>query len=79
MSRRTSRTAQAHAYVGVPGCLRLLYTHTPNFSWPCSEARTFVTYARALPWADTSEFMLTVLMLVAKSTARLRSQTGFGF
>ena len=27
MSRRTSRNAQAHAYVGVPGCLHLSYSH----------------------------------------------------
>ena len=42
------------------------HTHTPNFSWPCSEARVFITHARALPWADTSALTLTVLIVAEK-------------
>ena len=52
-------------------CRRLVavscHTHTPNFSWPCNEASLSVSHARALPWADSSAWTLTVLIVVEKS------------
>ena len=46
---------------------RIGHTHTPNFSWPCSEARVFITHSRARPWADSSALTLTVLIVAEKS------------
>ena len=46
---------------------RIGHTYTPSFNWPCNEASLFVSHARVLPWADSSAFTLTALMLAGKS------------